>query len=51
MEKVEKLFNDYKGLVIFYIIVAVLTFMLTKRIDKINVANNEKIEDTRNYYA
>ncbi len=51
MEKVEKLFNDYKGLVIFYIIVAVLTFMLTKRIDKINVANNEKVVDTRSYYA
>lgn len=51
MEKIEKLFNDYKGLVIFYIIVAVLTFMLTKRIDKINVATTEKVVERRSYYA
>ncbi len=51
MEKIEKLFNDYKGLILFYIIVAILTFMVTKKIEKINIANSEPKTEVRSYYA
>ena len=50
MEKFERLFNSYKGLLIFYIIVAVLAFLLTKKIEEINSqAQNIIINET--YFA
>lgn len=51
MKKIENLFNSYKGLVIFYIIIAMLAFLLTKKIEEINsqVSNKVTIEET--YYA
>ena len=49
MEKVEKIFNNYKGLIIFYIIVAILAFMITKKIEGINSQAQIKVEKT--YYA
>lgn len=50
MEKLEKIFNGYKGLIIFYIIVAVLAFMLTKKIEDINSqAQNIVVKET--YFA
>lgn len=50
MEKLEKIFNEMKGIVIFYIIVAILAFILTNKIEDINSqAQNEISEKT--YYA
>lgn len=49
MEKLERLFNSYKGLIIFYIIVALLAFMIAKRIEAINSQAQVNIEET--YYA
>jgi len=51
MKKIENLFNSYKGLVIFYIIIALLAFILAKKIEEINsqVSSKDIIEET--YYA
>lgn len=51
MKRIENLFNSYRGLVIFYIIIAMLAFLLTKKIEEINsrVGNTINIEET--YYA
>lgn len=50
MEKIEKFLSGYKGLIIFYVIVAILAFMLTKKIEDINSqAQNIVIRET--YYA
>lgn len=50
MEKLEKIFKEMKGIIIFYIIVAVLALILTNKIEDINSqAQNETIEKT--YYA
>lgn len=50
MEKLEKMISGYKGLIIFYLIVAVLAFMLSKKIEEINSqAQNIVIRET--YYA
>lgn len=50
MEKLEKVFNGYKGLIIFYMIVAILAFMLTKKIEEVNSqAQNVVVKET--YYA
>ncbi len=51
MKKIEKLFDSYKGLVIFYIIVAVLALMIAKKIDRINISTSQNTEETRSYYA
>ncbi len=51
MEKMEKVFKSYRGLILFYIVVAILTLMLTKKIERINsqVENSNEIEVR--YYA
>lgn len=50
MEKIERKISGYKGLLIFYIIVAILAFMLTKKIEEINSqAQNIVVRET--YYA
>ena len=36
MEKQEKLFKEYRGIIVFYILVAILSFLITKRIENIN---------------
>lgn len=52
MNKVEKLFDSYKGLILFYIIVAILAFMFSNKIKKENIqSRSEKIVETRSYYA
>lgn len=50
MEKMGKIFNAYKGLVIFYIVVAVLAFLLTKKIEDINSEAKVASEEVT-YYA
>lgn len=49
MEKIEKLFNSCKGLILFYIIVAILTLMLARTIENINSQAINITEET--YYA
>ncbi len=52
MKKLENLFDSYKGLVLFYLIVATLCFVLVKRNDVINVSSSsQKVTETRSYYA
>ena len=36
MKNLEKLFNSYKGIVLFYLLIAVLAFMITKKVEDIN---------------
>lgn len=50
MEKLEKVFNSYRGLIIFYIIVAVLALCLSKKVDEIN-SQAQRIDAQENYYA
>ncbi len=50
MGKLEKMISGYKGLIIFYLVVAVLAFMLSKKIEEINSqAQNIVVRET--YYA
>lgn len=51
MNKVEKIFDSYKGLVLFYICVAVLSFLITKKIEKINIINAEVKVERASCYA
>ena len=50
MEKVENLFNSWKGIIVFYIVVAILAFMLAKNVSDVNTSsvNNNELEV---YYA
>ena len=51
MEKVEKLFDSVWGLVLFYIIVALVSLLICKGINN-SVASNNVVEDVnRTYYA
>ena len=50
MERIEKLFDTKWGVVIFYVIVALIAFVMAKGINPgNNVSSNEKIFTT--YYA
>lgn len=50
MERIEKLFDTKWGVVIFYVIVALIAFIMAKGINASNnVSSNEKIFTT--YYA
>ena len=50
MEKQEKLFKEYRGIIVFYILVAILSFLITKRIENIN-SQAQDIKEVRTYYA
>jgi len=50
MEKIREFFDNYKGLIIFYIIVAILAFLLTKKIEDINSEARISTEQVT-YYA
>lgn len=48
----EKIFEDYKGVIVFYIIVAVLSLLFTIRINNINkIGNVENTKIVEHYYA
>lgn len=51
MEKVEKLFNSMKGILLFYFIIAILAFMLTKKIEDVNASNVKTPIEAEVYYA
>ncbi len=50
MKKLENLIKNYKGIIIFYVIIAVLSLMLTKKIDNINQIES-KIQEQESFYA
>lgn len=50
MEKQEKLFKEYRGIIVFYILVAILSFLITKRIENIN-SQAQDIKEVRTYYT
>lgn len=51
MKKLEKIFEGIKGLILFYIIVAILTLMITNKVNDINSqAEVEQISE-ETYYA
>lgn len=50
MEKVKEFLEDYKGLIIFYIIVAVLALLLARKIEVIN-SQAKIITEQVTYYA
>lgn len=48
----EKVFEDYKGVILFYIVVIVFSLLFTIRINNLNQignVNNSEVEE--NYYA
>lgn len=51
MEKLENIFKNYKGLVVFYLVVAVLALMLTKKVDNINSQAEKLVKEKTSYYA
>lgn len=51
MEKLEKLFEGFKGLAIFYIIVAVLALMITNKVEEINSQAENQVITNETYYA
>lgn len=51
MEKVEKLFNSVKGIILFYFIIAILAFMLAKKVDEVNTSSVKTPTEVEVYYA
>lgn len=48
----EKIFEDYKGVIIFYALVMIMAILFTMRMDKINSQAQNIIETNREtYYA
>ena len=48
----EKIFNDYKGVILFYVVVIALSLLFTMRINNLNeVANNETTKVVEHFYA
>lgn len=50
MEKLEKVFSSRIGIVIFYLIVALLAYLLTKTVESVN-SQAERTSQTESYYA
>ncbi len=51
METLEKLFDSYKGIVLFYIIIALMAFLLTLNIKGINSQSEITDNNEKTYYA
>lgn len=51
MEKLEKLFEGFKGLILFYIIVAILALMITNKVEEINSQAENQVIEEETYYA
>ena len=51
MEKVEKLFDSVWGLVIFYIIIALVSLIICNGIKSNIASNTNHVEVERTYYA
>ena len=51
MEKVEKLFDSVWGLILFYIVVALVSLLICKGINNNVLTNNSISEVNETYYA
>lgn len=51
MEKIEKLFDSAWGVVIFYLVVALVSFMMVTSISNSNVKVSNLSEENVSYYA
>jgi len=47
----EKIFEDYKGLVLFYILIAIISLLFSIRINNVNQEANKTITNIETYYA
>ncbi|MBQ3142015.1 MAG: hypothetical protein IJB82_00730 [Bacilli bacterium] len=47
----EKIFNDFRGVILFLLVVGILSFLFTMRIYNLNIAENEKTKTIETYYA
>ena len=50
MEKQERFLKGFRGILLFYILVAILSFLITKRIENIN-SQAQNIKEVSTYYA
>lgn len=50
MEKLEKIFNSKLGIVLFYIVIAILALMLTKKVEVIN-NNSQSVKTVESCYS
>lgn len=50
MEKLEKIFISKLGIVLFYIVIAILALMLTKKVEVIN-NNSQSVKTVESCYA
>ena len=51
MEKLEKIFNSKKGIIFFYIIVALLAYLITRKIEIVNSQAEHVKEVEKTCYA
>ena len=51
MQKIEKIFDSTWGLIIFYIIVAIVTLILIKGVNNISTPVAKTSEEQRTFYA
>lgn len=50
MEKQMNFLKGYRGIILFYVVIAILSFLITKRIENIN-SQAQEIKEVRTYYA
>ena len=51
MEKVEKIFDSVWGIILFYIIIALVSMIICKGINSNIASNTNHVEVERTYYA
>ncbi len=51
MERVEKIFDSVWGLILFYIIIALVSLIICKGINNNIASNTNNVEVQRTYYA
>ena len=51
MEKIQNIFNKKVGIVLFYVIVALLSLLLTRSISNVNSTSSNQVEREVTYYA
>ena len=50
-KKLKNYLNSMKGILLFYFIIAILAFMLTKKIEDVNASNVKTPIEVEVYYA
>ncbi len=51
MERIEKLFNTKISIIIFYVIVALLAYLITRKVDSIDKTSQKVEVVEKTYYA